>query len=299
MRTRYTARYTTRSTAVLTAATLALGSLSVPQALAAPDTSVRESAHGQWLCTVEPSAEDRAAADAVREGYIATIRATAEEIQAQVPGVDFSGFTSPNVTQLPGYATAAAALRAKGYNASDILLIAVGANNPEALVASSETLLQARAEYSINGSRTQMDAFTAKGGQPRVPLLSTGRDFSDAMKKVLKKHQAQEAEAVEAFNATAGYPAQAQAWEQCIALLKEKGAVEGYQPVPEIDIPGKTQSPLDSSSTGVLVVGGMFALAALLVGGYMAVNGVSFGGFELPVLQLPQLQLPQLQLPGF
>ena len=59
----------TRMTSLVTSVAVVCGALCAPAAQAA-DTSVRESAHGQWLCTVEPSASDRALAREVRESYI-------------------------------------------------------------------------------------------------------------------------------------------------------------------------------------------------------------------------------------
>ena len=62
----------TRVTSLVTSAALVCGALSAPAAHAA-DVSVRESAHGQWLCSLTASASDRELARDVREGYILSL----------------------------------------------------------------------------------------------------------------------------------------------------------------------------------------------------------------------------------
>lgn len=268
----------TRVTSLVTSAALVCGALSVPAAHAA-DVSVRESAHGQWLCSLAASASDRELARNVREGYINTIRATSEQIQAQFPKLDFSAYTSRDVSKAPGYTATVAALGKAGYTGADMLIILVGASAPEALVADESVLLPEDAEYSIN-------AAAARAEKGPAPLLSTGSDFSPKLRAALAENQAQEKEAVDAFNA-----AQSQAFEECVAELRERGAEEGIQEVPELTIPGETTQE-KSSSTGAAVIGVMVALTAIMVGGYLASNGKSigaFGGFELPVLRVPGL----------
>lgn len=268
----------TRLTSLVTSVAVVGGALSVPAAHAA-DVSVRESAHGQWLCTVSPSAADRELARDVRAGYIATIRATSEQIQAQFPKLDFSAYTSRDVSKAPGYASTVAALGKAGYTGADMLIILVGASAPEALVADESVLLPDDAEYSIN-------AASARAEKGPAPLLSTGSDFSPTLRAALAKNQAQEKEAVDAFNA-----AQSQSFSECVTELRSHGAEEGIQEVPELTIPGQTTQE-KSSSTGAAVIGVMVALTAIVLGGYLASNGKSigsFGGFELPVLRVPGL----------
>ncbi|MGV0367207.1 serine/threonine protein kinase [Corynebacterium aurimucosum] len=262
-----------RMISLLTSAALVGGTLSVPAAQAA-DISVRESDHGQWLCTMSASATDRELARDVRAGYIATIKATSEQIQAQFPKLDFSAYTSRDISKAPGYAATVAALAKAGYTGADMLIILVGAAAPEALVADESVLLPQDAEYSINAA-----AARAKKGP--APLLSTGSDFSPKLRAALAENQAQEKEAVDAFNA-----AQVQSFAECVEELRSRGAQEGIQPVPELPIPGKTTQQ-QTSSTGAAVLGIMAVLTALMIGGYLASNGKSLGGFELPVLRIP------------
>ena len=112
-------------------------------------------------------------------------------------------------------------------------------------------------------------------------MLSTGSDFSPKLRAALAENQAQEKEAVDAFNA-----AQVQSFAECVEELRSRGAQEGIQPVPELPIPGKTTQQ-QTSSTGATVLGIMAVLTALMIGGYLATNGKSLGGFELPVLRIP------------
>ncbi|PMC72259.1 serine/threonine protein kinase [Corynebacterium aurimucosum] len=262
-----------RVTSLLTTAALVCGALSVPAAQAA-DVSARESAHGQWLCSISASESDRALARDVRAGYIATIKATSEQIQAQFPKLDFSAYTSRDISKAPGYAATVAALSKAGYTGADMLIIMVGASAPEELVADESVLLPEDAEYSIN-------AAAARAEKGPAPLLSTGSDFSPKLRAALAENQAQEKEAVDAFNA-----AQSQSFAECVEELRGRGAQEGIQPVPELPIPGQTTQQ-QTSSTGAAVLGVMTVLTVLVIGGYLASNGASFGGFELPVLRLP------------
>ncbi|MFK3621961.1 serine/threonine protein kinase [Corynebacterium hesseae] len=262
-----------RLTSLLTSAVLVGAALSVPAAHAA-DISVRESAHGQWLCTMSASSTDRALARDVRAGYINTIRTTSEKIQAQFPKLDFSAYTSRDISKAPGYAATVATLGKAGYTGSDMLIILVGASAPEDLVEDESVLLPGDAEYSINAAKSR----TEKGP---APLLSTGSDFSPKLRAALAENQAQEKEAVDAFNA-----AQVQSFAECVEELRSRGAQEGIQPVPELPIPGKTTQQ-QTSSTGATVLGIMAVLTALMIGGYLATNGKSLGGFELPVLRIP------------
>ena len=266
----------TRMTSLVSSVAVVCGALCAPAAQAA-DTSVRESAHGQWLCTVEPSASDRALARDVRESYIDTVRATSQQVQAQFPKLDFSGFTSRDVRKVPGYTATVAALSKAGYTGADMLIILVGATAPEALVRDEDVLVPEGREYSLN-------AVLQRAEDGPAPLLSSGTQFSPQLRQALRDNE--DPTAVNAFNA-----AQAGAFEQCAQDLRAHGAKEGIQPVPELTIPGQTTQER-GSSTGAAVLGGMLALAVVVVGGYMVMNGQAiapFGGFEVPVLQIPGL----------
>ena len=295
----------TRLTAIITATAVTLGAVTVPPATAAPSVTVRESAHGQPLCTVTHSAEDHRAAQDLEDAYIATVRRASELGQAALPKHKAAFDAVAKITQadltaaldLPDVATAAADLKTKGYTDADVTIILVGASHPELLVSdTASVLLESYPESSLTRADKYLKQAQGISGN-RAPKLSDGKNFSETFRDTLAaaESEARLPEAIAAFEGAAGKDALVSAWSECIAELEARGATRGSTPLPDIEhtVPAPSQG---SSSTGVII-----AIVALIIAagvGYVALNGGeqfsqlipyagNLGGNAQPVLRLP------------
>ncbi|KXB54752.1 hypothetical protein HMPREF3227_00164 [Corynebacterium sp. CMW7794] len=281
-----------RLTAALVSTTLALSAVAVPQATAAPIVNTRTSQHGTPLCTLEHAPEDTQAADAVIEAYKKVLTAASEEVQAQFPEDKdtFAAFTTRDVKAAAGYPELLKKFQAKGYNAQDVLVILVAANNVDAIIsdeAADKLLGDNFPEASINRAMAMRDSVPTGA---RAELLSASTAFSSQFRTILAKHESEVGlqATIDSFESTAGNDAVKDAWEKCISELKAKGATPGYQPVPEIEVPITNGTGNDGSSGGSsqgTAIGILIAIAVLTVGAAYVVN--TPGGFKLPNFNLP------------
>lgn len=281
-----------RLTAALVSATLALSAVAVPQATAAPIVDTRTSQHGTPLCTLEHAPEDTQAADGVIEAYKKVLTAASEEVQAQFPEDKdtFAAFTSRDVKAAAGYPELLKKFQAKGYNAQDVLVILVAANNVDAIVsdeAADKLLGDNFPEASINRAIAMRDSVPTGA---RAKLLSASTAFSAQFRTILAKHESEVGlqATIDSFESTAGNDAVKAAWEKCITELEARGATPGYQPVPEIEVPITNGTGNDGSSGGSskgTAIGILIAIAVLTVGAAYVVN--TPGGFKLPNFNLP------------
>lgn len=276
-----TATTRNRIVAALTATAVALAPTAVPQA-GAISVSVRQSAHGQYLCSLDYDSADEAAADAVRAEYAAALKAASASVQEKYPeyastfakAADLGAGDLATLTKVPEFATVSVKLATAGYTAADILVILVGAQNPELLVRETVTTSLLGAyfpESSINRAIEYRDAVPAGN---RAPLLSTAPEFSAGFRTVLAEHEAELKTAIEAFEVQAGNRGTKAAWQECIDELQARGVQPGLQPVPEIEVPLDPPSGTGTgSSTGAAVIIGLLALSALTVAAAYVANG--------------------------
>lgn len=295
----------TRLTAIVTATAVTLGAVTVAPATAAPSVTVRESAHGQPLCTVTHSAEDHRAAQELEDAYIAAVRRASELKQAALPQHRAAFDAAAKITQadlnaalaLPDVTAAAADLKARGYTDADITIIILGASHPELLVAdTASVLLEAYPESSLSRADKYLEQAQSMSGN-RAPQLTDGENFSETFRATLAdaESEARLQEAIAAFEGAAGRDALVSAWSECIAELEARGATRGSTPLPDIEytVPAPSQG---SSSTGVII--GIVALIIAAGVGYVALGGGeqfsqlipyagNLGGNAKPVLRLP------------
>ena len=285
----------TRLTAALTASAVAISALTVPQAGAAPLLEIRQSQHGQYLCTVEHDSASTAAAEALTDAYTATLQKASAAVQASYPQYEgvFSAVTAAvtptTMTKLTQFSALSAQMKKDGYTDQDILAIVLGASNPSALIQANltQTLLDSP-EASINRANALANQTSTT---PRAPLLSDGSTYSSKFRSALRSAEAETdlASAIAAFDAEAGNAAMAALWQDCVTELQAKGMTLGEQDVPEIEVPvngggtGGGSSFLGNSS--VVIIAGILAVSVLTVGAAYVANGGLANG--LPNLALP------------
>lgn len=280
-----------RLTATLTATALTACALAVPHASAAPEVTLRESMHGQYLCTVAHGADDRQAVEALADAYAATLQSASKAVQAKYPqfsstfnAVD-AALTPATLLQLTQFPALSTKLKADGYNNKDIAAIVLGAKNPKALIHSNldAVFLKKYPEASINRAQQYLDA-TASGGQ--APLISSSEDYSATFKTDLTTAEANTnlAAALETFDATAGGSAVHAAWQDCISQLEAHGMKLGPQGVPQIEVPIYTNDGKNgSSASSAAVIAGLIGLAVFTVASAYVVNGgLQKNGMTLP-----------------
>ncbi|APT91941.1 hypothetical protein CPHO_02355 [Corynebacterium phocae] len=227
--------------------------IAAPSAHAQPQLDIRQSAHGQYLCRVTG---DEQAARALVAAYGATLEAAARQARE---------------------------LDEQDFNAADLAIITADTPSSQLSEDLLKVLTQPFLESSINRARQYIESIPTGN---RAPLLSEGQEFSSAFRAILAANEGQLRTAIAEFEAASGNEALRAAFRDCIKQLQERGVSEGFQPVPQVEVPVVVPTKDNEGSSTGAIVGIVAAILGLLgLGAYLFNSGLlNPGGIALPGL---------------